>query len=120
MRIVFLSAVSLLSAAFVYATPAMAGCPRPTEAIPAIPDGRTADDATMKAARETVQAYVVKLESYQSCLKEQEKNATPDIPAQLRATWIAQGEAAIDLAQNLAADFTAALKTFKERGAPSQ
>jgi hypothetical protein len=92
---------------------ALAACVRPG-AAPAIPDGATADDAAMKAAHDAVQAYVNSLEAYQVCLKAQVEQAV-GMPAELKATWIAQGDAAIDVANIAANQFSLALRTFKAR-----
>jgi hypothetical protein len=108
----------VLSALFLLflAVPAAAACQRPGPA-PALPNGAKADQAAMNAGHDAIQAYVNALEAYQSCLRNQAEQAPPDTAPQLKAAWIAQGDAAIDLAQTLAAGYSAALKQFKERTA---
>ena len=96
------------------AAPVSAACQRPGPA-PALPNGAKADQAAMTAAHDLIQTYVHSLEAYQACLRDQAEQAPPDTAPQLKATWIAQGEAAIDLAQSLAAGYSAALKQFRER-----
>lgn len=108
---------ALIAAAFLLlaATGANADCPRPSGTPPAVPNGATADDETMKAAREALQAYVNVLETYRACLKQQADSAPADTPQEQVVTWIAQGDAAVDNASYLAAEFSAALKQFKAR-----
>ena len=92
---------------------AEAACTRPAEPAPSVPDGNTADDAAMQAAHDRVQAYVNTLEAYQACLKKQAADAPADTPPELKGVWLAQGDAAIDVAEASAADFAVALKAFK-------
>jgi hypothetical protein len=97
---------------------AAAACVRPGPA-PVVPNGATADDAAMKEAHDSIQSYVNALEAYQSCKKRDVEQAPSDISEETKATWVAQGDAAIDAAQNIALQFSFALKTFKERSAPT-
>lgn len=92
---------------------ASAACPRPG-APPALPDGAHADEATMTAAHDLIQAHVNLLEAYQACLTKLAQNPPEDSPAELRLTWLAQGDAALDSAQILASNFSAELKIFKD------
>ncbi len=107
---------ALTAAAFLLlaATGAEAACPRPTEAAPAVPNGATASEETMKAAHDALQAYVNKLENYKACLKD---NPPADTSQEQMVTWFGQGDAAVDSASYLAADFSVALKQFKARQA---
>ena len=93
---------------------AFANCPRPG-AAPEVPNGSTADEAQMKQGRESIQAYVNQLEAYKACLQGQVDQATADTPDELKVTWLAQGDAALDAANLLANRYSMALKTFKER-----
>jgi hypothetical protein len=112
MRVQALFAVALLSLA---AAGADATCIRPTDAVPEVPNGAKADDAAMKTAHDAIQAYVVKLEAYKACLKDQVDTAPADTPEELKLTWTAQGDAAVDAANYVANQFSFALKTFKAR-----
>jgi len=109
MRILFAFTLSLLLGGF-----ASASCPRPASA-PAIPNGATADEASMKQAHDAIQAYVNALEAFQACKKQEVEQAPSDISDETKLTWMAQGDAALDAANLLAAQFSYALKSFKER-----
>ncbi len=93
---------------------ASAACVRPG-AVPVVPNGQTADEPALLAARGTIQAYVNELEAYGACLSKQAEQADNDTPVEQKVTWLAQGDAALDAAQVLANAFSASLKTFKER-----
>jgi hypothetical protein len=103
---------------FCIGTAAHAACSRPPGPAPIVPNGATADAASMSAAHDAIQAYVNSLEAYQACLLAQTKDTSEEISPELKMTWIAQGDAALDAAQALANAFSVALKTFKERPAP--
>jgi hypothetical protein len=109
MRVQALFAAALLSLA---AANADAACVRPTQE-PAIPNGAKADEAGMKEAHDAIQAYVNQLEAYKACLKDQVDNAPADTAEELKVTWLAQGDAALDAANYVANEFSYALKTFK-------
>lgn len=98
---------------------ANAACERPTDAPPEVPNGARADEEAMRVAHDGIQAYVNKLEAYKTCLKTQADSAPADTPAELKLTWIAQGDAAVDNASFIAAQFSYALKTYKERTTPA-
>jgi len=112
MRVKALFAVALVSLA---AAGANAACLRPTEAAPEVPNGAKADEPTMKQAHDAIQAYVIKLEDYKTCLKTEIDNAPAETPQEQKLTWLAQGDAAVDAANYLANQFSYALKTFKAR-----
>lgn len=116
MKVQALIAAALLSLA---ATGASADCPRPSGTPPVIPNGATADEDAMKTAHNSIQAYVNELEAYKACLKQQADSAPADTPQEQVVTWIAQGDAAVDSASYLAAQFSVALKQFKARQAPT-
>jgi hypothetical protein len=100
---------------FLAAAGAHADCPRPSGTPPAIPDGATATEESMKAGHDALQAYVNTLETYRACLKQQADNPPPDTAPEQVVSWVAQGDAAVDNASYLAAQFSAALKQFKAR-----
>jgi hypothetical protein len=108
---------SLAAAAFLFlaATGANADCPRPSATPPAVPDGASATDESMKAAHDALQSYVNLLQDYKACLKQQADSAPADTPQEQVVAWVAQGDAAVDNASYLAAEFSAALKQFKAR-----
>ncbi len=70
----------------------------------------------MKTAHSAIQAYVNQLESYQTCV-DKDASATPADQADLKRALVAQGDAAIDEANGLAAEFSEQLKIFKARTA---
>ncbi len=116
MRVQALFAVALLSLAA--AAGADAACLRPTGAPPEVPNGAKADEQTMKEAHDALQAYVVQLEAYKACLKDQYDNAPAGTAEEQKLTWLAQGDAALDAANYLANQFSYALKAYKERTTP--
>jgi len=114
--------IQLAAAAFLSlaAAGADAACTRPTAEVPAIPNGAKADEQSMKEAHDTIQAYVVQLEAYKTCLKEQYDNAPAGTSEEQKLAWLAQGDAAVDSASYLANQFSSALKTFKDKTTPAQ
>ena len=115
--------LALFAAAFLslVAAGADAACTRPDPSTePAVPNGAKADEADMKAAHDGLQAYVVLLEAYKACLKDQADNAPADTPEEVKATWLAQGDAALDAANYVANQFSYALKTYKARTTPAE
>lgn len=115
MKVQALFAVALLALA---AAGADAACMRPATAPPEVPNGAKADDAAMKTAHDAIQSYVVQLEAYKACLKEQVDTAPADTTEETKLTWVAQGDAAVDAANYVANQFSYALKTFKARSTP--
>jgi hypothetical protein len=110
-----IAAVILLLAA----SGADAACVRPG-APPTVPNGTKADEETMKQAHDALQAYVVQLEAYKACLKQQADTASSDVGQEQALVWLAQGDAAVDYASYLAKEFSVALKQFKERSPQTQ
>jgi len=94
------------------ASGAAADCARPG-AAPPIPNGAKSDEAAMKEGHDAIQAYVHELEAYKACLK-QEADTAKDVSQEQAMVWLAQGDAAVDSASYLAAQYSAALKVFKE------
>ena len=112
MKVKALTAAALLLLA---ANGAGAACPRPSTAAPTVPNGASATEESMKQAHDAIQAYVNELEAYKACLKQQADTATGDTSQEQALTWVAQGDAAVDSASYLAAEFSTALKQFKAR-----
>ena len=105
---------ALLAAA---ASPAFAAeCAQPGQA-PVVPDGQTATQAQMDAAKQQVQAYVNSLQSLQDCyearIKMTQKTAKPDDLQKMRDA----GNAAVAQAQGLAVAYSAQKKIFNNRAA---
>ena len=94
--------------------PAKADCVDPGPA-PVIAKGATASEADMKTAHAAVQKFVNALQNYQSCLENQIKTAPPDPDIDLKQAWRAQGNAAVDLAHDIAADYAEQYQIFKSR-----
>lgn len=99
----------------VAASPAFAAeCAQPGQA-PAIPDGQTATQVQMDAAKQQVQSYVNSLQSVQDCyearIKMTQKTAKPDDLQKMRDA----GNAAVDQAQAVAAAYVAQKKIFNNR-----
>jgi len=115
MKVQAFAAAALLSLA---AAGADAACSRPATAAPEVPNGAKADEQTMKEAHDSIQGYVVQLEAYKTCLKEQYDNPPPGTTEEQKLAWLAQGDAAVDSANYLANQFSYALKTFKDRTTP--
>ena len=117
MKVQALFAAALLSLA---AAGADAACTRPAGEAPAIPNGAKADEQSMKEAHDSIQAYVVQLEAYKTCLKGMYDNPPAGTSEEQKLAWLAQGDAAVDAANYLANQFSYALKTFKDKTTPSQ
>jgi hypothetical protein len=115
MKVKALFAAAILS---LTAAGANAACTRPAGAMPDVPNGTKADEQTMHLAHDALQAYVVQLEGYKTCLKAQIDAAPADTPEELKLAWLAQGDAALDAANYAANQFSYALKTYKERTTP--
>jgi hypothetical protein len=104
--------------AALFVAPSFAECVKPGPA-PAVPHGATASEAEMKAGRQALQAHVDLLQSYQSCLAAQAAQAPADTAPELKATWLAQGDAALDVAQTEAATFSTELQLFRAKNGPA-
>jgi len=85
------------------------------EPAPVVPDGATASDSEMHAARDSIQKFVNSLQDYQVCLEAEVKSAPPDTRLELKLAWRTLGNAAIDQAQALAADYAQQLAIYKGR-----
>ena len=94
------------------AGPAAADCTEPTNPPP-MPDGATASRADMHAAHQTIQAFVQRLEDYQTCRNNQVDHAAPMVTEALRDHWIDQGNNAVDQANALAHAFSVQIEAFK-------
>jgi hypothetical protein len=82
---------------------------------PRQPDGATASAAEMQASHDAIQHYVELLEAFQACRNKQIDD--PSLPASLeqKRTWLNEGNAAVDQANELAAQFSAQLKVWRAR-----
>ncbi len=101
-------------AALLAVNPANAECADPGPA-PAIAQGATATEPEMAATHAAVQKFVDALQAYQACLENQIKSTASDPDFDLKQAWRAQGNAAVDLAQDVAADYAEQYKIFKSR-----
>ena len=90
----------------------MADCVDPGPA-PKLADGATATEAEMAASHTAVQKFVNALQSYQQCLEQQIRSAGPDIDVNMRQAWRAQGNAAVDLAHEVAEDYEDRYRVYK-------
>jgi hypothetical protein len=118
-RFVHATRIASLGAAMVIAmtmaSPAFASdCTMPGPA-PVIPDGTAATVDQMKDAHTAVQSYVNLLQSFQDCvearIKITSKTSKPEDLQKLRDS----GNAAIDQAKALSANYAAQVKAFKAR-----
>jgi len=96
------------------AASAAAECQKPPRA-PRMPQGATATEEEMRAGRETLQAYVKVLETYQACMEKQIKDAPPDTKPEVKQQWQAAADSAIGAAQSIAAVYSTQLRAFKSR-----
>ena len=115
MKVQALFAAALLS---LTAAGADAACTRPAGAQPEVPNGAKADEESMKQAHDAIQAYVVQLEAYKTCLKGEYDAAPAGTSEEQKLAWLAQGDAAVDAANYLANQFSYALKAYKEHSTP--
>jgi len=95
-------------------TPTPADCLLPGPA-PVVPDGTAASAQEMHLAHEAIQSFVNQLEAYQSCRNTEADRAPPGTSGDKKDRWIAQGNAAVDQANQLATAFGEQLKNFKEK-----
>jgi hypothetical protein len=102
-------------ASLVCGLPALAECMIPGKA-PVPPNGATATVEEMKQGHDQLQSYVNQLEAYQACLEAEIKAAPADADKELKNAWRAQGNAAVDLAQELQTTYAAQIQVFKARG----
>lgn len=79
---------------------------------PVPPNGATASADDMKLGHDTIQNFVLQLEAYQKC-RDTQADKTPGATEQQKTGWIAQGDAAVDQANDLANQFAAQLKLYK-------
>ena len=98
--------------------PAPANCLMPGPA-PVPPDGNTATAADMKLGHDSIQGFVVALETFQACRMRELDHASPGVTPQQKQTWLDEGNSAVDQANALASAFAVQLKAFKAR-APQQ
>jgi hypothetical protein len=82
---------------------------------PEMPQGATATDEEMKEGREELQKYVNILQSYQTCMDLQIKNASTDTKPETKLLWQEKANAAIDAAHQIADIYSIQLRAFKAR-----
>jgi hypothetical protein len=80
---------------------------------PVVPDGSQATQAEMRAGHDALQSFVNKLQAYQVCMEDQFNSATNDTRPEVKIAYRTLGNAAIDEAVALAADYDQQLKLFK-------
>lgn len=80
-----------------------------------MPQGATATDEEMRQGHDKLQEYVKVLETYQTCLDQQIKNAPPDTKPEVKQRWQAQADTAITAAQAIADVYSAQLRAYKSR-----
>ena len=112
LRPIGLAAIGLAAAALV--TTANAECAKPPKA-PQMPQGATATDDEMKAGHDALQKYVNILESYQTCLDNEIKNAPPDTKPEVKAGLASSADAAAEAAHEIADIYSIQLRAFKAR-----
>jgi hypothetical protein len=100
---------------FLAAVPAARADCTPPPRPPVMPQGATASDDEMKDGHDKLQVYVKLLETYQSCMDQQVKNAPPDTKPEVKAQWQANADAAIEAAHEIADVYSAQLRAYKAR-----
>jgi hypothetical protein len=103
-----------LLAAGLLVSGARAECLLP-EPAPTLPNGATATEAEMRAGHDALQGFVDKLQTYQACLEDEIKNAPADTRPEMKIAWRTVGNAAIDQARDLAAEYDNQIKLYKSR-----
>lgn len=79
-----------------------------------VPNGKTATDAEMTAARDAVKKYMADMDTYMDCI-DKEAAALPadQQTAEQKALTVKRHNAAVDAEQNVANQFNDALRAFK-------
>jgi hypothetical protein len=108
-----------LGAMTVFTAAALSGagwaeCAAPPHA-PDMPQGATATDEEMKAGHDALQKYVNTLEQYEACIDAEIKAAPPDTKPEDKARLIANADAAIEAAHEIADIYSIQLRAFKSR-----
>lgn len=99
------AALTLATLILCTTSPALAACNEPAFGHQ-IPDGKSADEATMAAAQQAVKSYVAEGESYISCL-EQDSGVSANNLARLR-------NSTIDQMEQVAAKFNRQLRQYRK------
>ena len=84
--------------------------PGPT---PILPRAEVASADDMKIQHDAIQAFVLALEHYEECYQRKIETAPPQVDAQTKDRWAAEGNRALDVAHKLADAFSDRLKTYK-------
>jgi hypothetical protein len=98
---------------FALALTAQAACESP--AMPAIPDGATAEEAEMVEAQGAVRAFVEQSNAYLDCLVGEAKQGEETDDATTKQKRLDQYNAGADAMQQVADGFNAELREFKAR-----
>lgn len=93
---------------------ARAECPKIPK-MPQMPQGASASDDEMKEGRVKLQKYVDLLQTFQKCMEDQVKNASPDTKPELKQQWQAEADLAVDDAHEIADIYSIQLRAFKAR-----
>jgi hypothetical protein len=93
------------------------------ERIKDIPDGNSATRDQMIAGKKSVQSYIANMESYLSCIDEEEKNAVKamgdideDTKKQRSETFNKKYNAAVEEMNLVAEEFNIQVRAYKARG----
>jgi hypothetical protein len=105
---------TIVFATFVATAPAGAECKTPPKA-PEMPQGATATEDEMREGRQTLQAYVELLETFEKCMDGQIRNAPKGTNQEELVRWQLSSEAANDAAHIIADIYSEQLRAFKAR-----
>jgi hypothetical protein len=92
---------------------AFAECDRPQ--APELPDGDTADLATMVEGQKAVKAYVAGTEAFLDCLMAEGSDAGEEEPVEQKMARIERHNAAVDEMEGVAGSFNEELKEYKAK-----
>lgn len=87
--------------------------------VPPLPDGETASEAEILAAREQIAQYVAAGEAFIVCLTVTRDGSDPNTPPEKLAEWTKQHNAAVDQMQAIATAFNRELARYKARAESS-
>lgn len=101
------------AALFALALTAQAACEEPTK--PELPDGSTAEEATMIEAQGEVRAYVEESNTYLDCLVAEAKQREETDEAPVKQQRLDRYNSAVESMQEVADQFNEELRKFKAR-----